>query len=1491
MSHAAVDVRPPISFAAQSTHSSSASQNPDSNHSFNFDSNYSGDYSDNRQDSISSSFRAAAECDHGAPFALNITRAGSRARPRLVKVRKQLGNQQSRSRAVSNEGGSIYNSFGFDFGRVGNGAGTLNGISKSSNWVINDTGACQGFSFSNGDVKSVKPESVDFVFGAHPSVLNSELGSDVRGISESVGNLGGEDGRKVKVLNGMQLGKIENVGFAFGAKQSGFKSNSYDRKKLSGESARKSMVGDKGNVEAEPELERRKHHDVCLLFEADWINVTYDSDAEKRECGECVNKLGSEIIGKTKLQTETEGGKHDNVGFAFGNSQSDTPSKLNPEKGESGGNLEKVDSDGDKMNRETEKVTSKFAGQRATPSISTSEKRECSKKVSILDSENNGILKYRNEVEFRKCDDLDFVFGSSWFNSVSKNSEKRESGETFGKLRTKERGKVKMESGAESHKTKATAKHFDTDVNGSSNEKFDPRVFVFGSGSKKDYSFNECRASKCPGEMQLNNEHFDNCDSVKARISGLSSDGQGKGKFISGGSSNVANASSTSTLLNLPDILIKMKIDDSEDVDGTEKIGDVNKNSCTNSGASFMFGRSEKAYGSFDTRSVGLGKDLDAGQFHQGQANDDIQRVAFAAPSSFSSDGHDSQPIGSASEIHFIGGLGTKDGNCFTSIPDGSRVSFTTFNEPKWNPSCFEGNLFPEINKKMESLVKRRSMKDKRSNKTGGNVKPSSSYKQKPAQDHVPHEISSKNHNSPGCYSPMGFSTFQETSIADPYLREASVTSPEFSCVDNDLASSGLRSTVPNDSKDEDLATAEGSDINKTSELKYREQHEEKFCGHNEGRTGMSSNTERQENNCRTQFYSASRLEEQERFFTFSASSYAQGSLSATRRQQRKKSRGKVGHDSSASSSHLDAVDKSEAHEQLQADVSFSAAIQETCDQLRIRGNQAYKDQELSKAEDLYTQGIVSVPSSERLGCCLRPLLLCYSNRAATRMFLGRIREALGDCVMAITLDPNFLKAQMRAANCHLVLGEVDDALRCFNKCLESGGGVCLDRKVILEAADGLQKAQKVAENTNRAAKLLEQKTSDATLIALEIIAEALSISLYSEKLLEMKAEALYMLHKYEEAIQLCEQSLSFAEKNCASLSTVANVEGYGCEVYSTIRLWRWCLIPKCYFHLGRLEAALELIQKLEQAESIRDGYIKKNLELSTSLAVTIHELLRHKRAGNEAFQTRKYTEAIEHYTIALSSNVKSRPFAAICLCNRAAAYQALGQTADAIADCSLAVALDGNYAKAVRRRATLHEMIRDYKQAASDLQRLVSILENCFDKKAKQSGTPDRSTSSVKELRQAQKHLPLMEEKAKEGIPLDFYLILGIKPSDPASDIKKAYRKAALRHHPDKAGQFLARSESGDEGRLWKEISQEVHKDADRLFKMIGEAYAVLSDATKRSEYDLEEDRRKARKESHRSEGYRRTSNVYSSPFGSSTNRGNWWENWKTHGNSHSQW
>lgn len=63
-----------------------------------------------------------------------------------------------------------------------------------------------------------------------------------------------------------------------------------------------------------------------------------------------------------------------------------------------------------------------------------------------------------------------------------------------------------------------------------------------------------------------------------------------------------------------------------------------------------------------------------------------------------------------------------------------------------------------------------------------------------------------------------------------------------------------------------------------------------------------------------------------------------------------------------------------------------------------------------------------------------------------------------------------------------------------------------------------------------------------------------------------------------------------------------------------------------------------------------------------------------------------------------------------------------------------------------------------------------------------------------------------------------DYYDILGIKKGATEEEIKKAYRKSAMKWHPDKNG--------GDE-------------QAESKFKEISEAYEVLSDSNKRSNYD----------------------------------------------------
>src|SRR6202022_1443732 len=63
-----------------------------------------------------------------------------------------------------------------------------------------------------------------------------------------------------------------------------------------------------------------------------------------------------------------------------------------------------------------------------------------------------------------------------------------------------------------------------------------------------------------------------------------------------------------------------------------------------------------------------------------------------------------------------------------------------------------------------------------------------------------------------------------------------------------------------------------------------------------------------------------------------------------------------------------------------------------------------------------------------------------------------------------------------------------------------------------------------------------------------------------------------------------------------------------------------------------------------------------------------------------------------------------------------------------------------------------------------------------------------------------------------------DYYEVLGIARGASAEEIKKVYRRLAVKYHPDK--------NPGDSG-------------AEEKFKELGEAYEVLMDENKRAAYD----------------------------------------------------
>lgn len=388
-----------------------------------------------------------------------------------------------------------------------------------------------------------------------------------------------------------------------------------------------------------------------------------------------------------------------------------------------------------------------------------------------------------------------------------------------------------------------------------------------------------------------------------------------------------------------------------------------------------------------------------------------------------------------------------------------------------------------------------------------------------------------------------------------------------------------------------------------------------------------------------------------------------------------------------------------------------------------------------------------------------------YGNRAACYIMLGDYKSALQDSRYAVQLDGSFEKGYVRIAKCCLALGDAIGTNQALKKLQEISPNCT---SIAIET----QNCKQLRQQEEKANTYYGQGDYRRCVYHLD---SALKISPACIKFKLLKAECLVLLGRIDQANDLAVTCMKADSVNAEAVY----VRGL------------------CLYYNDNLDKGL---QHFERALQLDPDSSKARL-----MRVKAKQLRDKKEKGNELFKTGKFEDANGAYTEALAIDELNKEINSKLYCNRALVNSKLGKLSDAIRDCTFALVANTNNIKALLLRAKCHNDMENYEEAVND-----------YDNAHKM----DKSPTTKQYLKDAK--LALKKSKRK-----DYYKILGIDKNANETEIKKAYRKRALVHHPDRHAS----------------ATEEVKREEEKKFKEVGEAYAVLSDQTKKVRYDNGQD------------------------------------------------
>jgi len=443
-----------------------------------------------------------------------------------------------------------------------------------------------------------------------------------------------------------------------------------------------------------------------------------------------------------------------------------------------------------------------------------------------------------------------------------------------------------------------------------------------------------------------------------------------------------------------------------------------------------------------------------------------------------------------------------------------------------------------------------------------------------------------------------------------------------------------------------------------------------------------------------------------------------------------------------------------------------------TVDELKKRGDEAFRKKMYQVAIQCYTSALEQTETSA-----------LYTNRAAASLMLLQFKEANNDCDRALAIDSTFVRAWFRKATALRGIGRLDDAISALEKGLEMDGS----NDAAIKELSVLRGAKNDLVSLRRAVN--DEKQFKVSLTKLDGLIREIGGGFRDFNIL--KLVCLLNLNRTEDAYNLSNAMMRVSSNGDVELLHVR---------------------AECLYSMGDIENCLKHLQQAVRSDP-------DNTKVRAYYRV-IRDIDERKEAGGAAFKRGEFLEAASLWADAISlidakessgskGERRGGQVKAKLHFNRGTALSKLKKHEAAVTECDSAIALDPSYLKAYVKRAECNFSLG----GADRIKRCIADYEKVAELQGEEEGPKIDCARKIKEAKVA----------LKRAGRKDFYAILGVAQNADEDEIKKAYKKAALKYHPDR------HSSSTEEEKL----------EAEKKFKEVGEAYECLMDAEKKERYD----------------------------------------------------